>query len=647
MMPTLLFLCAVVMSGGCASTAPTTTPVDPNVLRAVLAWFVFQKGLNFVRRGAAGRRLAEADKHKGFFIWRRARWIGERNASWVAEADQPRLKARIDSEYTALEAYVSAKLGAVGAPGPLLTGAGDPAPTHLDLADMARFKEAHGAVTVAGALAARAHPNRLQARVLDGITARRQRAMAIVWRAAAIHDQLWNPGPGGTTATLRSAAMDEILDRRLRACERMHHQISTASEMGGRSWDRGGGARPHGPWTDTLRLRIFEYPRVDADAAFIQAVGGPGNIGPGREWLRSGDELDWAQGTRVAPPPAPHFPNSVSAPYYRDVWPAGGTTPAAAIDLLFQSSGDWWQRSWLYCDHVLAALHVEALLFGKRRRPGAGAGAFNSIVTGRPRGYVLLGPLVPSWGGYDGDRLMADDADPHFENAEFSVADLQVGDQLIFWNNILYPLVSGGAWQLENAVVMGVGSQPDGGATDLAGLRLQGHGTRESPIAGYEQIVARLLARAVTQAQNEVSRPAHATDTFVAWRDDGQRLVRWSPYPADTWAAPGPWWVRVPARDGLSLSQTRDLLRKGVLDVPRAGGYVPPPGGGNFVYFPLFEPHLPGGWDTYMNRRPSGPLAGLRQRLRRTPIDGTIVPGLHFRGTAPDPIPGVRPKVEP
>ena len=147
-----------------------------------------------------------------------------------------------------------------------------------------------------------------------------------------------------------------------------------------------------------------------------------------------------------------------------------------------------------------------SLLLGKRRRTGSDD-VFNNLVTGHAQGYVKIGPLLLRSEAATGNRLMAsaepDPAaqpprtplDPAFQNKLVGPDDIQVGDHLIFWNSVLYPLVSSGEWQLENAVVVDVRSDPERGSIKTGGLRMQGHGTTALTVGQYEQMIGDHLAR--------------------------------------------------------------------------------------------------------------------------------------------------------
>lgn len=70
--------------------------------------------------------------HKGFFIRRRAGILGKQHPDWVAEADQPQLKARLERELGVVDAFITTLLGTRKAPGrlggPTEPGSPSPAP---------------------------------------------------------------------------------------------------------------------------------------------------------------------------------------------------------------------------------------------------------------------------------------------------------------------------------------------------------------------------------------------------------------------------------------------------------------------------------------------------------------------------------------
>ncbi len=665
---TLVLAVLVLFVAGCGST-PTPPPlhaVDPLVVRAILDWFVTNKHLVF-RTAGANRRTRQFDEHKGFFVVRRARWLlAHGPAAWGTEPNHTTIIGRIDSEFTAVDGYVTRRLGTRAAPGPIMTGNGDRSPAHLDVTDLARRRPSDPAVTIAQALATRNTP--VKRLVVDMLTERRDRAMAIIWRGAGLHFDLWQASADQRSATLREPALDEVLDRRLHAAERMSYQISRADVMGARRLDMSAG--PHGPWTDGLRVRMFEYPRLGAtyasalgpiapETAPMSTVTGGHLSGPEWRWESASHRrvvYNVFPGHRFRAAAERAFPlvaGTNPPDYWHALWSAPGLTPAQAMDALYTPSTNYWDRSWIYCDHVVSSLHLMALLFAKRRRL-AGDTWFNTLVTSHAQGYVQLGPLLRTVSGAPTPGRLMDSGpepdpdtqppptppDPAFQNALFHPADIEIGDHLIFWNSVLYPLVSNGEWQLENALVVGIESDPELGSVKLSTLRMQGHGTAALTVGQYEQAIGDHLRVGMVDARAAAA-AAPAGTTRLAFNRAVDRLVRWTPYP-DTWSAPGPWWVRVPVGHE-SHVVVRDRLRKGVM--PSAAFPNPAPFADS-VYFPLWEPQFRDGWAGYLARRATGPVR-VSRKLSPVPVDGSVIPGLHYAGTTWDPLPIVRPRVTP
>lgn len=666
---------------GCDGSGTPVTPVPPAVLGAILAYFVAQKHLVLT----GNTRRAREHRHRAFFVWRRAMHLGERNAAWVAEANQTTLKQRIDSEYGAVEAYAARQLGTSGSPGPFGGGTDPIVPPHLDLADVARryTTQTANSATV-----------RSQAR--ENVDDRRVFTSAIIWRAAAIHDDLWQPSPDGRSATLKQrpsprnaddVLLNEILDRRLRTVERMTHNVSDNSVMGGSRWPAVI-PNPHSGWRDGFRIRMFQYPRVPKNRQFDALLAGSTEWSLGERRTRY--EYQVAQtdvggrqrykGLYFPPSQQPHWRAAPGSGFHQFLMPTGGWTPAQLIDDMFVPTPpnkweDWWGRTWMWCDHVIAAIHLEALLLGKRRREAVAArkdDAFNAVAT-RSTGYASVGAFVGMASrAIDVNLLMADDDDPVFDNVVVPVFDLQVGDQLIFWNSFIYTMISTGDWRLENAFVMEINSDPHLGVNRRGNpptlqLKLQGHGTASTLYGQYTQIIANKLIGAMRHVQQQIRDAVAATPgvTSVHYTErPNTEFVKWSPY--EDFRSPGAWWIRIPqGQYGRSpgawgfgtVQETVQGIQKAVghdgghvlndggtlVTVPVGPGYHSPPDTDS-VYFPIFEPRVPGGWSAYLRGRAGSTTFRAPDRLNDLQVDGSIMPGLFYRGTA-QPIPIVRPKV--
>lgn len=626
------------------------------------------------------------DRHRGFFVRRRAVTLGKDHADWLNDPTFLTIMGRIDSEITEVEDYLVTKLGPLtrdaAAPassttrGPLYGGPGDATPPHLDLADVAQVKTHDPAGTMANAVA---HPKtQTDLRARKYLDRRKDRVLAIVWRAAALHKELWTESLDQKTATLTRPRMDFLLDRRLRLVEHMNYRISSHGAMDKEDNTKPSAPKltgPVGPWIDGYRVRCIEYPRV-SNTADYRTVISPANIGPpdsppggGFLWKYSTDvkrrRLEYnkgPEGFNFNGALEPNLTYDSVAPYNVVVTPVD-MTAAQIMDELVRSDEDFWIRSWIFCDHAIAATNLEALLFGLRRRDGDDT-AFNAIVTGNPPGYVEIGVLLKRSGPANFHQIMADANDKYFENTTVAIDDFQLGDHVIFYNSYVYELISTGDWRLENTVVMGVDSDPDRDSGDLPDpkgkhrwqkMKLQGHGTPLHVYADYVNDIRATLQVAIDNAYNLIaSAPAGAQEIPIA----STRLVKWTPY--EQFSNPA-WWVEVPLKDSFgtvqfpSLTAATSGVQKTVMaeqTPPSAGGYTPPPKPADAVYFPLYEPQFQGGggWAAYLAQRAQDasvkPPAKVPRKLRKVVIDGSIMPGFFFRGTS-SPISAVRPKAWP
>lgn len=671
-------------------------PLAPVVLEAILAHFVSRKKLDF-----QGEHFQfKVNRHKGYFVWRRAWWLGGYNQTWANEAGQTTLIHRLESEYDAVDDYLKMRIGTEAAPGPYAGGTDLKNPAHIDLNDVSRryVNDRAGSETI-------------KKRVQSNKVKRKRWTIAIVWRAAAIYDKVWTPSPDGTTAKLNTDQMDEILDRRLRMVERMAHNVSSEAALGGRVWPKTLPG-PNGPWKDGFRVRMFEYARVPNNKLFTDGIGAANiemdrskpNFEPGKTWrlgergtrfeynVAQPDRLGHKRGGLYMPPSQTDNWLTLSSDGYPQFLSPNSGTAANVLDDMFTPNPadkweDWWGRTWMWCDHVLAALHLDALLLAKRRR--GQADALDNILSSKPN-YVLIGAVVgvgkanDQWG-----KMMEDSADPFFENIAVNVNDLQVGDHLIFWNSFIYQLISTGDWRLENALVMEIDSDPKGGIR-MAGkpptflLNLQGHGTGSTTYGAYTGVIAEKLRGAMAHLQSEISTKVSADPTIIS--DPSKRkieyserkstgIIYWSPY--ENFTSPGSWWIQIPRsvyQNSWGFSSVTEMVtavKKAVghqsggpdkhiihdgtqaITIDSGPGYNPPPDT-DAVYFPVFVPRvsassgsntLDEGWYAYLrNRNANGAYRPRQTKLDKITIDGALMPGMFYRGVS-QPIPIVRPRV--
>jgi hypothetical protein len=606
--------------GGCDNAGSAPPGIPAAVFTVVVAVWKLRNMASdsLLRNKSTGDpfkdHITEIGHHVKFFLRFRAQTHlqTQSNTDTVANA--------VAAEYDVMRAFVASNIGLnPDSPAALITGT-DAAP-HLDFNDVLRVNVAAGPVG----------DSTRKTQELK----RWHRAMKIVWRAAALEKDLWNP-------SFSADALKEILDRRLRIAERMSYQISV--EVKGHL--RPTSAQPHGPWPDGVRVRMFEYPILDA--SFADSIGAA-NIGPTGIW-----KLDFAgralyynegNGRRIRAAAATEFVPGTGTTFVQtypyDLLPGG--TPAAAIDHLFEPSPDWWDRSWIYCDQVIAAIHLESLRFGKLRRTG-NDNAFDSAVNAHPRGWAQLRPLLPNSPG--DPRLMADDATkPPAEPRLFSngpMPQVQLGDHVVFWNSIMYGLLSDGAWSLENAIIVDV--QSDWASNDIGDtLRLMGHGTPDTLAGKFREELKIELDMMLDMARQKAKA---ATTDNTPWLRSPAPLVRWAPFNEpwvdETGVAQTPWWIRVPYVEtgdwiGRAIGREATLftLPDCVEFTAGAGFSSPPPaaGGGpaNAAYFPLWWPAQQGKWKGYIERRRGGHVPS-SFRLEPVRFDGRNIPGLILPG---------------
>ena len=595
----------------------------------------------------------ETDRHRGFFAWRRATTIGTAHAPLLADPDLKTFKARIKLEYGQLDAFIETKVISLA---PFGT---DKTPNHLDLKDLSKPKSS----TTSGI----AKDNETKYR-----TRRTYRIRAIGWRAAAIHDAIWGQeASDGSAASLQVAALDMLIDRRLHMVERMNFQISRADVLGG-DWTF------KAAFQDDFRIRMFEYPRIPKkhvaeartfiDADEIEPVGTPPfQAGAGRWRTDEQGRLAF----NVPPFPGLNLPpewiidtdNIQSVPnpadqafwaYFRLIDKTKKATDV--LDAMFKAADpDWRNRNWLFCDHVISALHLEALLFALRRRDPSNADQNFNALMGAPTGPISIGGFLDRVGASNAyGRLLSMPNDPHFENIAINEADLQVGDHVVVYNSKVYGALSVSEWILENALVIDVDSDHTTGGIVERALVLQGHGTPERAYPSYlEDSIAGPFNDFLNQIRQTIADTLAKDASAVSadWRGEKSLFVKWDPYNA--FNKPDPWWIKFELRDPsttpptqIGPAQGKQLILGTVIHDTAAGaGYTPPPST-TAVYFPLYRPAYGKGWDDYLNARRTNPSLKVPKTLQKFVATGDIMPGLFFKQKGM-PIPVLRPKVEP
>jgi hypothetical protein len=267
---------------------------------------------------------------------------------------------------------------------------------------------------------------------------------------------------------------------------------------------------------------------------------------------------------------------------------------------------DYWDRAWMYCDHVIAALHIEALLFARRRRIGktnadAEVDGLASLTPPGPRlhpgAYVSLTSVpaeslkTPS--GNHGGLLDGRPDNPYFKTLlkapdSFRInEDLEMGDQVIFYNSGIYELLTSGALGLENATITDVGADEKSGKLDPKKLRFAGHGL----VGGFSDYTKEFYTTIDTELGEVRATIAAAIksspNTSLVTLRTGHHVIRWAPYPLSAAAVAqiGPWWLVYPlkAPDDSSFEPVTTDFITAVRALPSTFGFPSPNGGAQAV----------------------------------------------------------------
>ncbi|HEU4796412.1 MAG TPA: hypothetical protein VFT02_12320, partial [Pyrinomonadaceae bacterium] len=372
------------------------------------------------------------DQHRGAYVRRRGDFLHKLNSTWSAD----RLATQLKAELTVVQNYIAGK-------DPLINGTETTSAPHLDL-KIGSFLLTN--IMVKAREVSETFQSQYFEKALKELRAKRVEAVnQIVWRAVMIHsDVLWKSL--GPPPQLQEPALNEILDRRLSTIEQMHITVNSFGHgLGSRTWEVAG---PTGPWRDGFR-RAFEYPNVRPATNFI-----PFLSQLGADWQLAGNEVQFnpANQVRVRATPKVKAAWTMSASKkWINFRPMSSMTPAQIVEEMFVLRDDFWNRSWMFCDHVCSLVNIVALGFALFRRTGK-PDEFDAVM--KKTDYISLGPVVTE--DHDFDTLMADDQDQFFENTDVSLDDLQLGDFVRFWNSRLYELLPPyfGDWGSEFSLIM-------------------------------------------------------------------------------------------------------------------------------------------------------------------------------------------------
>ena len=601
---------------------------------------VVEDAMKIVRTGANTRKAVE--RLRLACALQRAKLLAAQpSSSWTAS----KLAARVNAELAAVQKYIKNKDS-------LIAGTESKTPSHLNLKDEAGLASAN--LRTATALEKEYRGNR------------KLWICQIVWRSVTIHAELWK---AGDPPKLEESALDEVLDRRLRVIEQIDCNVNGGPKFNQpRAWKV---TSASGPWEDGLMNRNFEYPGVQPAKPFEKFSAQLQPLG----WVEAANKMSFVWSDPATGDPR-RISSTVSSSWKidpADDWfvyqPSPGVNAAGVIAKMVSfPRNDFWNRSWIFCDHVSSLLGIEAMLVGAERRAkdaterAANATAMETLLN--TPGHIRLGPVV---GSYNKGCLMCQGlSGPHFENGKVDFDFLQVGDLVRFWNSLLYNHLppGGGAWGSEFSFVMGIDVDDRNGkiVTGASGpkILLAGHGVDTTHYNGMaldtaSQIADRLFTSRALVENFLASHPnTDFCDTVPACKPCSFEL--WSPY--ESFDAPGAWWVKIPKSvwhakwDYPDIDSVLSNVPRTVADKSASGGDgYHPPKDLTAVYFPLYEPDFtpsaPDGdqWREYLRRRKLDPTFAADLELSPLTVDGRLALGLFYYGKSGKSVDVVRPRV--
>jgi hypothetical protein len=368
-----------------------------------------------------------------------------------------------------------------------------------------------------------------------------------------------------------------LVDRKLRIMERMMYDVGRVDN---RSWTKKTiNTDIAGDWKDGWN-RMFEYPRIsqslflshcDPDAT-TQVCKKPELS----DWLVKGStNLSLVKTARVNPAANTLWEQQTLDDYDFFFKSPAVNDPEVALNKLFTPSEDYKSRNLLFCDHVIHILHMEALLFSKKKRSADMSWLKNYInnVDGKMRIYFLNNSV---------NEYLAGPKDAtFFKYKRVKVSELQIGDQLIVYNHPAYDKATvGGVWRLENALVV----------TIFPKLCLQGHGTHPLTFGQMKNIVVKLFNGEVDKLRARVESLINSgsTDKEIDFGGKGKLILRTdsslSLYSSTVRKAD--WWLRWPhdpEKDDAAIAS--DPQRKTLAWQVHKVDYD-----NTYGYFPLWQP---------------------------------------------------------
>lgn len=414
----------------------------------------------------------------------------------------------------------------------------------------------------------------------------------------------------GLAAPTSIEALYFRVERNQRMVERMLYQVGRVEDI--RRW---GPLTAAGSWDDGLN-RIFEYPRLGGTEFHSLCDPDPSNgdcrAGGMDDWWYSSSLGQTRTAVDVCPPAQPYWTREPPLPtadplgfFYLDPG-RPSPDPVLAVDRMFTSSNDYRQRNLINCDHVIHALHVEALIAARRNR-SAPATWLQTIVSTEHQYWLRIGAANPGvdFGPTAPRYLVAKNEPRFFTHVRVHLRELIPGDHLIIWNHPAYThAFPSGIWRLENAVVVATDEYALAGDRSvrppLGAVRLQGHGTEAKNIDEMRSAMVRLFNRELGPLQDFVranwNGPLGAGGALESERT---RIVRrddlLSLFHADVQY--GAWWVRwTGGPDSMEVQILNNptwraaVLREQLVDIQPEPGDPGPSYTQAVAWFPLWVP---------------------------------------------------------
>ena len=234
---------------------------------------------------------------------------------------------------------------------------------------------------------------------------------------------------------------------------------------------------------------------------------------------------------------------------------------------------DWWARSWLHSDGLLAALHLEALCHGLRRQePMNGIRDVEFDAQAGKYAMALDDYFHQRRVTWVRNSIMQTGRTDYFENGGVPPDDLQVGDQVLFETNPALVALGTTNWDYPTVLVTDVDYSSDKPTIDFARVGVQGFGTTDNQYGPFQLLLVKLADAVLDGVRKfipfEIDRQraaSHSPATFVpptklVWdigvetahedlENDREVLRLWNPY--DETFDPGvlgPWWIWINPR---------------------------------------------------------------------------------------------------